>query len=88
MSKTSLRNIPIHLFSLLDDLLAVTVRSSAFLLGLLRGGRIVFLDFVVLVGLLDAHLAINTRHAQAEVRVIKHADGQLNGFRAKVDYNS
>jgi hypothetical protein len=53
---------------------------------LLGGGRIVFLNLVVLVGLLDAHLALNTRHAQAEVRVVKHADGQRDGFRAEVDY--
>ena len=80
--------VPVHLFSFLDDFLAVTVGSRAFFLCLLRGGRLVFLDLVVLVGLFDAHLAIDARHAQSEVGVIKHIDGQLDRFRSEVDYDS
>jgi hypothetical protein len=82
-----LYDLPVHLLGLLDDLLAVAVRSSAFLLCLLGGGGLVFLNLVVLVGLLDAHLAVDTRHTQTEIGIIKHVDGQLDRFRAEVDYN-
>lgn len=67
--------VPIHLFSFLDDLLAVTICSSAFLLGLLGGSGLIFLNLVVLVGLLDTHLAINARHTQTEIGIVKHVDG-------------
>jgi len=77
--------VPIHLLSFLDDLLTVTVRSSAFLLRLLGGGGLIFLNFVVLIGLLDAHLAVDTRHTQSEIGVIEHINGQLDRFRAEVD---
>jgi hypothetical protein len=76
---------PVHFFSFLDDLLAIAVGSSALLLRLLRGGRLVLLNLVILVGLLHAHLAAGGRTAQTEIRVINHIDGQLHRFGAQVD---
>lgn len=76
---------PVHFFGFLDDFLTIAVGGCAFLLGLLRIGRLVFLRFVVLVGGFDAHLTIHAGHAEAEVRVIDHVDGELDGLGAEVD---
>jgi uncharacterized protein YmfQ (DUF2313 family) len=46
------------------------------------------LYLVALVCNLDAHLALNTRYTQAEVRVVKHVDSESDGLGSEVDCES
>ena len=87
MNKRKTAIVPIHLLGFLDDLLAITVCRSAFLLRLLGGGRVVFLNLVVVVGLLNAHFTVDTRHTQAEIGIVKHVNSQPDLFSAEVDYD-
>jgi hypothetical protein len=83
-----LSGAPVHLFSLFDGLLAIAVGGSALLLGLLGSRRPILLYLVALVCNLDAHLALNTRYTQAEVRVVKHVDSESDGLGSEVDCES
>ena len=78
-------DVLVHLFGLLDGLLTVAVGGGALLLGLLGSRRSILLYLVVLICNLDAHLALNARHAQAEVRVVEHVDSEVDRLGAEVD---
>lgn len=80
--------VPVHLFSLFDGLLTITVGGSALLFRLFGCCRPILLYLVALVCNLDAHFALNTRHAQAEVRVVKHVDSELDRLGSEVDCES
>ena len=78
-------DVLVHLFGLLDGLLAIAVGGGALLLGLLGSRRPILLYLVALVCNLDAHLALNTRYAQAKVGVVEHVDGEVDRLGAEVD---
>lgn len=71
---------------LLDDLLAVAIRIGAFCLRLIGRQRLLFLLFEALVGLLDTHRPGDDLLPKAEVGLVKHVDGELNGLGAEVHW--
>jgi hypothetical protein len=78
-------DVLVHLFGLLDGLFAIAVGGGALLLGLFGSRWSILLYLVALVCHLDAHLAPNTGHAQAEVRVVEHVNSEIDRLGSEVD---
>lgn len=82
---TQLQNTPVHLLTLADRLLSVTVRGSALLLDGLFVSRIFFLlHFVVGISRDDLDRAFRIALAKPEVRIIKHVARHGDRFWSEV----